>query len=158
MTTQTVIALIVMHAKMFGVDPDLAVSVARVESSFNIHAVGGVGEVGLFQIRPEFNKEYTKAQLKDPNINALVGVKMLANLKKTCVHNQGIDFLVCYNYGPVNAKKVKNPSKFPYVVKVRKEMDAYKLKRIAQERMIAAENKAKNRSLFEEFLDSINRR
>jgi hypothetical protein len=40
-------------AEEAGLPPAIADAVIRVESSFNPYAVGGVGEVGLMQVRPE---------------------------------------------------------------------------------------------------------
>lgn len=122
MTTSAIIALIVLHAQIAGIDPDLAVAVAKVESNMNVNAVGSVGEIGLFQIRPEFHPEYTKKQLKKPEINIMLGMEILKNYKRTCMHHKGIDWLTCYNAGPGKAAFIKNPSQFTYVRKVRTEM------------------------------------
>lgn len=122
MTKEAIIALIIAYSKLFGVDPNVAVSVARVESNLEVEAVGSLGEIGLFQIRPEFYPMFTKKQLASPETNIMVGVRKLSNYKKTCVHQDDIDWLVCYNYGPTNAKKVKYPHLFPYVKKVKEEL------------------------------------
>jgi soluble lytic murein transglycosylase-like protein len=131
MSNEVIIALIISYAKMFGVDPNVAVSVAKVESKLNVNAVGSLGEIGLFQIRPEFQPKYTKKQLFKPETNIAVGVSQLAKYQDTCVHRDDINYLVCYNFGPSNAKKVKYPHMFPYVKKVRAEMKlaAYPYKR-----------------------------
>jgi soluble lytic murein transglycosylase-like protein len=41
------------EAQRQGVDPSLALEVAREESSLNPNAVGAAGEIGLFQLMPE---------------------------------------------------------------------------------------------------------
>lgn len=111
-------------APVFGVDPKVAVSVAIVESSMNPNAIGSAGEVGLFQIMPDIAKRkgFTKKQLLDPVINTYVGLEMLQEAQNKCVHKGYTRFLVCYNYGAKNAKKVKHPDAFPYVKKVNREL------------------------------------
>ena len=52
-TRAGLIALVRREAEKQGVPPDLADAVAYVESSYNPQAFGGVGEVGLMQIRPQ---------------------------------------------------------------------------------------------------------
>lgn len=46
------LALVTRHAEQEGLPPAIADAVAHVESAYNPSAVGGVGEVGLMQIRP----------------------------------------------------------------------------------------------------------
>ena len=46
-----------------GVDPRVALSVAKVESNYNQELVGSKGEVGVFQVLP--SKDYSKKLLKD---------------------------------------------------------------------------------------------
>jgi len=118
MTKEILVTLIVAYSKLFGVDPDIAVAVATVESGFNVEATGQLGEIGLFQIRPEFYPMLGAAEIRVPRTNIMLGVKKLANYQKTCVHKDDLTFLVCYNYGPENAKKVRYPDLFPYVVKI----------------------------------------
>lgn len=113
-----IIAFITYYANVYGVDPQLAVSVARVESSLNPNAKGSAGEIGLFQIKPSSVPHVRPEDLFDPAINAREGVKYLAWNKKYCNHKEDKTFLVCYNYGIENAKKVKHPKLFPYYKKV----------------------------------------
>jgi len=44
--------LVRQEAQQRGVPPEVADAVAQVESAYNPHAVGTVGEVGLMQVRP----------------------------------------------------------------------------------------------------------
>lgn len=125
MNTETIIGLIMAMAPVMGVDGKVAVAVARVESNFNINAIGAAGEIGLFQVKPEYVKEYTKKQLSDPFVNIYVGLQKLKYAQDNCIHQKSIEYLVCYNYGEANAKKIKYPHKFPYVTKVRKEMNRF---------------------------------
>ena len=74
--------ILTRHAEQTGLPPAIADAVIRVESSFNPHAVGGVGEVGLMQVRPEtaamlgFSGGVT--DLFEPETNILYGVRYLA--------------------------------------------------------------------------------
>ena len=74
--------ILTRHAEQTGLPPAIADAVIRVESSFNPHAVGGVGEVGLMQVRPEtaamlgFSGGVT--DLFGPETNILYGVRYLA--------------------------------------------------------------------------------
>jgi soluble lytic murein transglycosylase-like protein len=111
-------------APVFGVDPKVAVSVAIVESNMNYKAIGQAGEIGLFQIMPDIAKRkgFTKKQLLDPVINTYLGLEMLQEAQNHCTHRGFTRYLVCYNYGARNAKRVHHPDSFPYVKKVNKEL------------------------------------
>jgi soluble lytic murein transglycosylase-like protein len=137
MTTQTIIAIIVAYSKIFGVDPDVAVAVAKTESNFNIEATGPVGEIGIFQIRPEFYGMLTPTELREPRTNIMMGIKKLAAYKSTCVHRDGLDYLTCYNAGPGGAQKIKYPGLFPYVLKVEAEVARLRADRFAARRKMA---------------------
>ena len=137
MTTATIIALIVAYSKIFGVDPDVALGVAKVESNFNIEAIGPIGEIGIFQIRPEFYKMLTAVELRDPRTNIMMGVKKLAEDKKNCWHREGLTWLSCYNAGPGNAKKIRYPDLFPYVLKVEAEVARLREAREERKRKLA---------------------
>lgn len=47
-------SLIIAISINMGFDPILALAVAKVESNYNPAQVGKIGEIGLFQLRPEF--------------------------------------------------------------------------------------------------------
>jgi soluble lytic murein transglycosylase-like protein len=125
MTNAAIISLIIFYSNIYGIDPKVAIAVARYESSLNPNAIGKLGELGIFQLRPEFIPKYSKKELLNPAINIVIGIQRLKQIKETCVHKNGIDWLVCYNYGESNAKRVKYPSLFPYVKNVKKIMEAY---------------------------------
>lgn len=50
----TIATMIVTISVSMGFDPNVALSVAMTESRLNPDAIGGIGEVGLFQLRPEY--------------------------------------------------------------------------------------------------------
>lgn len=111
-------------APTFGVNPYIAVSVAFNESSLNPKAHGAKGEAGLFQIMPDLYaaRGYTRAQMEEPLQNIYVGLDMLKEAKKNCVHKGELPSLVCYNLGASAAKKIKHPMQQKYVRKVIKKM------------------------------------
>jgi len=120
MSISLIVALIVAIAPTFNIDPNVAIAVAIVESQLNPNAIGGAGEIGLFQIMPDIIKAkgFTREQMLLPAVNIYVGLQMLQDAKKHCIHKDDNDFLVCYNFGAKNARKVKYPSLWPYVKKV----------------------------------------
>lgn len=117
MTTETIIQLIIAYSLQSGLDPQTALAIAKVESNFKPAAVGSIGEIGLFQVRPKYSK-YTKEQLKNPHYNIQEGIRMLKFAKKHCSHKQNKTWVVCYNTGVSAAKKIKHPQLFPYYKKV----------------------------------------
>jgi soluble lytic murein transglycosylase-like protein len=74
--------LIEKHALANAVPQALADAVAHVESAYVTSAVGGVGEIGLMQLRPTtaamLGFKGTEEELFDPDINIRYGVLYLA--------------------------------------------------------------------------------
>jgi hypothetical protein len=70
------------EAEEQGLPPDVADAVVQVESAYNPYAVGGVGEVGLMQIRPEtaamLGHRGGLTELFEPATNIRYGVTYLA--------------------------------------------------------------------------------
>lgn len=112
-----IISLIISAAPHFGIKPETAVAVARTESSLNPLAIGPVGEVGLFQVRPEYSK-FSVEELKNPVINITEGLRILSEAKKRCKHQAERAWLVCYNVGVAGGARIKYPKKFKYYIKV----------------------------------------
>ena len=119
--------LIVTYATLLNFNPQIAVSVAKVESNLNPNAIGTKGEIGLFQIMPQYHKMLSKEELKNIHTNIIVGITMLRDVKNKCVHKKELTWLTCYNMGYSGAKRLKNPKDFSYVKKVRKEFYNYKI-------------------------------
>ncbi|WP_425277528.1 transglycosylase SLT domain-containing protein [Methylobacterium nodulans] len=65
-----------------GLPPAVADAVAQVETAYNPNAIGGVGEVGLMQVRPQtaamLGYRGTDADLAEPTTNVRYGVAYLA--------------------------------------------------------------------------------
>lgn len=117
--------MIVFYSNIYGVDPEVALAVAQVESNLNPSAISPTNDYGLFQLNRRSFPEYSTDELLDPNKNIILGIQYLAKMQKECSHKDDINWLVCYNGGKEFAKKVKHPQLFPYVKKVQLAMDGY---------------------------------
>ena len=109
-----IINMIILYATLYGVDPAVALSVADLESNMNPKAVGALGEVGLYQLRPEFFKTVKRKRLFNPETNIKLGIKHLAKSSRECKHKKDYTYVVCYNMGVAGAERVKYPKKFRY--------------------------------------------
>lgn len=110
-------------ATVAGIDPDLAIAIAMVESSLNPKAVGALNEQGLFQLRPE----YHPVVIGNTTHNILVGVTYLLELKTKNKEKYGYAWFVLYNTGPYNPPK--NPRQTKYYKKVVREINKLKVQR-----------------------------
>lgn len=80
-------AMIALAARKYGVAPDVMISIAYNESSFNPHASGAVQDTGLFQVTPPVLTDYNRANktnitiagLFEPSVNADVAAWKLSN-------------------------------------------------------------------------------
>lgn len=75
-------ALITRYAKKYGVSPELADAVVKIESNYNPKAHGSAGEIGLMQVKPATARMmgYTGSAkgLYDPETNIRYGMQYLA--------------------------------------------------------------------------------
>ena len=114
------------------VDPSLMLAIMFVESSFQRRAISQAGACGLMQILPKYSgiyrkgtrKPYTCDQLKSPNRNINLGVKIYAKLLALADGNEN-KALCYYNAGPVGCLRVykdnqRRIDRSKYVKKVRK--------------------------------------
>lgn len=120
-----IVSIIISLAPQYNIDPVVAISVAKVESSLNPNAIGLLKEVGLFQVRPEYSK-YTSEQLKDPKTNIKEGLRILSEAKKRCKHQVNKKYIICFNRGIAGGSKVKDPANDKYYLKVFKKMNQIK--------------------------------
>lgn len=137
--TQTIVQLIITYSLNMGIDPSVALAIAKTESNFNPTAIGQVGEVGLFQVRPEYSKYSTKA-LMNPTTNIKEGLRILKNAQEKCNHRVNNTWVVCYNTGIAYAKRIKYPMLFPYYKKVmyaKKQMNKEIESKIIIEKLLA---------------------
>lgn len=112
-----IISLILSAAPHFGIDPNIAIAVAKQESSLNPKAVGALDEVGLFQIRPKYSK-FSRKELFNIHVNITEGLRMLKLAKDNCKHRVDNTWIICYNLGVQGGSKVRYPKKFEYYKKV----------------------------------------
>jgi len=117
-----IMAFILKYSVINDIDPRLVMAVVQVESAYNPKAKGPVGEIGLMQLRPNLYPKHTVAQLYDIETNIRLGTEHLATHMRHCSHG-GKLAVICYNLGVRGAKRIKNPTQFPYYKKV---SNAYK--------------------------------
>jgi soluble lytic murein transglycosylase-like protein len=96
----SIVDQIAAEAQRQGVDPNLAIEVATVESNLNQGAIGSAGEIGIFQLMPA-----TAAGLgvnpTDPNQNISGGVTLLRQMLSR--YGDPAKALAGYNWGPGSA-------------------------------------------------------
>lgn len=99
--------IIIEEANKQGFDPQVALSIAMIESSMNPMAIGPVKELGLFQIRPEYSK-LPRIALFDARTNAREGIAILIKYQKMCPVKDKLSYVICFNSG------LRHP-KYPYL-------------------------------------------
>lgn len=105
--------VLVKYSNEYKIDPLLAASIIKVESSFYSGAKSPKGAVGLMQIMPDTGREiaiklgirpFTNSDLYDPEVNIRIGLYYLARLRKEFDGNIPLT-LAAYNGGKGNVKK-----------------------------------------------------
>lgn len=122
--------LIIYYSNLLDFDATLLKSVISQESNFNVNATGRLGEIGLLQLRPEFLPGYTKKELYLPEVNIKLGIELLKDAKRKCIHKGEFEFLNCYNYGVAKGNKLLYPSNTQYVISVKQYYEEYKNERV----------------------------
>jgi soluble lytic murein transglycosylase len=125
-----------------GFDPIFVSSVIANESSFDPTKIGGVGEIGLMQLRPETAKWIAKIagipwkgkkSLKDPLVNIKLGTAFLSYLQKKFGSHARL-YLAAYNMGQGNVKDALERKIWPkeYPLRVMRRYVGY-YRQIAEE-------------------------
>lgn len=109
---------VVLLSVLYGIDTDLATSMAHVESSFNPKADSKTGDGGLFQLNKKYYRFHNPKWIYDPQINTALAMKTLQDLKETCHHKLQKTYVLCYNLGKAGAKKIKLPQNQTYYKKL----------------------------------------
>lgn len=88
-------------AKDLGLDPELAIGMAKVESNFDHKAVSPKGAIGVLQVMPQFackDFEITKEMLFDPDVNIRIGLSYMKGYMER--FDEDLDLsLAAYNAG-----------------------------------------------------------
>jgi hypothetical protein len=126
----TLKALIVTVAAQHGVDPQIALSVAFVESGFDHSKVSPTNDYGIFQLNLKY---FPNAPELTVDENIRVGIKHLAWVKKHCKIDQDRIMEIgpvvqlpdmkhlwvnCYNAGVVGTAKLLKPWDFGYYKRI----------------------------------------
>lgn len=91
--------LILQHARVNGVRPDLVRAVVQVESAFNPYARSPKGALGLMQLMPATIQQFGVRNAFDPTDNVRAGVAYLRQLLDRYGNNEQLA-LAAYNAGP----------------------------------------------------------
>lgn len=97
-----------------GIDPKLAYAIMEVESGCNPNKVGALGEVGIFQLRP--NMHPGADGTRDEHIDS--AIRYLAYVRRYCRAAYGDAWFVCFNTGPFRKTRLKEPTQQTYYKKV----------------------------------------
>jgi hypothetical protein len=101
--------------KYFGPESTLRIAQMHKESSCDKDALGGVGEIGLFQVKQSTCDDMgVKGDLFDPETNIRCAAAYSRWLCKEKGHCEIVPNLVAYNAGGEGVKRVRNLSQHPY--------------------------------------------
>ncbi len=124
----TVKELIVKHAKEMGIEPALALSIAKTESGFNHSTKSRYGAVGVFQLMPRtankmgFNPYKVTDNIKGGITYYKMMYKMFGSMELA---------LAAYNAGPGNVKKYNGMPPFSetkkFVAKIMQDYNNFKV-------------------------------
>lgn len=104
MTRDEIKQYIIQKSREQGVDPALALAVARQESGYNPSATSPVGAGGVFQLMPATGKEMGVKNIYDPVDNINGGLGYLNKMLSMFGGNKDMA-LAAYNAGPGAVKK-----------------------------------------------------
>jgi hypothetical protein len=98
-TAREIAAAIHKHAKHYQRDPDLILSIMRIESAFDPRAVSNMGAMGLMQVMPQWIDVLDiQCDLYDPECNVKYGLQILAAYEQ--LYGDLDMALTAFNRGP----------------------------------------------------------
>lgn len=106
----TIMSLIITAALAQGVDPVLAVAIAKTESNLNPNAVGSLGERSVFQLRPEYHD--VRPGFTAHNVS--IALQYLKQVQAKCKHALDNTWVICYNLGIKGGSRIRHPKDFSY--------------------------------------------
>lgn len=105
---------IITESQKHKLDPFFVIAVIKTESKFDPEALGGHGEIGLMQIKPDtaewivdkLSLEVPQTfRLMDPVTNIRIGTAYMSYLRKKFPHKPQ-RYIAAYNMGPSNVRKL----------------------------------------------------
>lgn len=120
---ELITAYIIQTALTADIEPSIALAIATHESGLDYRKVGAVGEIGIFQLRPEYwptSKKDWKKQVND-------GIKVLAYMKSRCEPFLGKHWFLCFNVGITRARSLTNVGTGPYARRIAKYAKDYEI-------------------------------
>ncbi len=121
--SQIITKTILNESLKYKLDPMFLLAIIQNESGFRPDVVGGVGEIGLMQVRPESAKWITKQTgmryrgkktLFNPAENIVIGCALL-NYTKNSFGNAGGLYLSAYNMGVVGVERQLKRNQWPQI-------------------------------------------
>jgi soluble lytic murein transglycosylase len=109
-----VTSMIIKESAKHDFDPVLVLAIIKTESSFNPLAIGGVGEIGLMQIRPETAEWIAKKKdlvwygpntLRNPVDNVRIGINYLSYLRGK-FDRYANKYISAYNMGATKVRQL----------------------------------------------------
>jgi soluble lytic murein transglycosylase len=119
--SQKIAQAVIDESLKLGFDPIFVLAVVQTESSFNPEQIGGVGEIGLMQIRPETGEWMAKKMglawrgketLLDPVMNIKIGCAYLSWLRGRFDSHARL-YLAAYNMGQANVRGLRQQDRWP---------------------------------------------
>lgn len=118
MEARLISLIVAYYAIINGIEPSLAMKMAKVESNMNPNAISKTEDGGLFQLNRKAHKFHHEQWRYSPITNTAIAMNVLGKLRLSCKHKLRNAYVLCYNRGKAGAAKVKSPFNDPYYLKV----------------------------------------